>query len=82
MMRGALVVGSVLSLFWLPSLCTAALAFCGALFVPLLPVSVGLLADALYGAPHSVPLYTLLGAVVSLGAFFVRAQLQTSIIEK
>lgn len=81
-MRGAFVVGGVLSLFWLPIFFSAIIAFSGAIFVPFLPVSLGVLADALYGVPRGIPLYTLAGAIVSLGAFFVRAQLKTSIIEQ
>ncbi len=82
MMRGALVVGGVLSLFWLPVFFTVLIALGGALFVPLLPVSLGLLTDVLYKAPHAVPFYTIAGAGVSFGALFVRTQLKTGIIEK
>jgi hypothetical protein len=52
------------------------------LFEPLLPLAAGLFVDTLYYMPHggSVPLFTLIGAFVSVGAFFVRSRLKTSII--
>lgn len=80
MMRAVLVVGCMLSLYWLPWFLTAMLVLGSALFVPLLPLGIGMLADATYAAPHTVPLYTLLGLLTSGGVFFVRSQLRTSII--
>jgi hypothetical protein len=80
MTRGALVAGAFLSLLWLPWFCTAGIAVMGALFVPLLPAALGVLYDALYGAPHGFPLATALGAVCTAGALFVRTRLRTGII--
>jgi hypothetical protein len=61
---------------------TACLALLVAPFEPLVPLSIGIFADTLYYAPHagSLPFFTLLGAGVTIAAFFVRSRLKASII--
>ena len=84
MSRGILPLASLISLVLFPWPFTALLALAAAAFEPLVPFAIGLLADALYYAPQSGgwPLYALLGAAATLAAFFVRSQLEASIISR
>ena len=81
-MRGVLTLLTFVSVVLFPWPCTVLLVLAGAYTEPLVPLAVGLFADTLYYAPqaHALPLYTLYGAVVTVGAFFVRSRLQASII--
>ena len=82
MMRGALVVAALASVLFFPWPVAALLALAGALLSPWLPLAVGLFADTLYFTPHAgaVPLATLLGALATAVALFVRSRLATGII--
>ena len=84
MMRGALIVSTLVSVIFFPWPFTVLLAFAAAFTEPLMPLAAGLFADTLYYAPlgHVVPLATLAGAVVTLMALFVRSQLRTGIIKR
>lgn len=78
MMRGILTVASFVSVLYFPWPMTVLLALVSATVEPLLPLVVGLFADTLYYVPsaHTVPLATLVGAVVTVIAFFVRSRLR------
>ena len=82
MMPQAGTILTFLSALFFPWPLTACLALGMALFEPLVPLAVGLFVDTLYYLPHggSMPTFTLVGALVTLGAFFVRSRLKTSII--
>jgi hypothetical protein len=69
-----------LSALFFPWPLTACLALGMALFEPLLPLAVGLFADTLYYFPHGggLPFFTCAGALVTVGAFFVRSRLKTN----
>lgn len=84
MMRGALTLFSLVAVFIFPAPLAIAVALLSAVFSPLTPLAVGILADALYytESAYVVPLYSLWGAVVALLAFFVRRFVATSIIER
>ena len=81
-MRGTLTVLTLLSVVLFPWPVVVLLALCSAPLLPLLPLAAGLFADVLYYVPaaHTLPLATLLGAAVSIGMYFVRNRLKTSII--
>lgn len=75
-----LVVSACASLLLFPWMVTAVLALLAAVFVPLLPLALGMLADALYLPPHAWPLATLAGLIATLAAFLVRRRLSASIM--
>lgn len=82
MMRGVLsfaILASVICFPW-PLAALSALAF--AIVEPLVPLATGVFADTLYYAPsaHSLPLFALGGAAVTLVALFVRSRLRTGIM--
>lgn len=81
MIGGLLTVVTLAALFVLPWVATALLALATAWYEPLVPLAVGLLADTLYYVPHEggIPLFTLSGAVVTIGALFVNGRLRTGI---
>ena len=82
MIRGTLVPLALLSVVLFPWPFAAALALGTSFLEPLVPLSVGLLADALYFTPHAnaLPVCTLCGAAASALVLFVRRQLKTSSI--
>jgi len=82
MMRGLLVLFIFASTILFPWPLAAALAIVTSLFIPLLPLAVGIFADALYYAPHAanLPLFTLFGAVATCVALLVRSRLRASSI--
>lgn len=82
MMRNALLtLGTLLSVIFLPWVCTALLAIVSALSLPLLPLAAGILFDVLYWTPRaSFPIASVLGAVVSAAAFLVRMRFRAGII--
>jgi hypothetical protein len=61
---------------------TVLIVLVSSFFVPLLPLAIGIFADALYYTPTAiaVPVFTLVGIVVTCVAFLVRSRLQTSTI--
>lgn len=77
-----LVVGACCSLLMFPRALTLFLALAAGPFIPGAPLAVGLLADALYGAPgaHTLPFFTIIGGVLSGLALFVRARFSAGII--
>jgi hypothetical protein len=81
MIRPLLVVLTCISTVLFPWPLTALLALCASVVEPLIPLSAGLLTDALY-LPQGVhlPVATLLGLLVTLLTYFVRSRLATSII--
>lgn len=84
MMRGVLAISTLVSVLFFPWPLTASLALVSSLVEPLVPLAAGLFADTLYYTPHAgtVPLFTLLGAVVTVIALFVRSRLKASIIRE
>lgn len=73
------IIAAFISVIFLPWLVTACLAVALAAFEPLVPIAIGIFADALYMPYGSfLPISTLLGAGVALVAFLVRSQLKTS----
>ena len=84
MMRGVIAIFALVSAFVFPWAFTAGIALVAALWIPLLPLAVGLLLDILYYAPHAhwFPLGTVLGAVVTLLAHIVRTRLKAGIIDR
>lgn len=71
-----------ISIIFFPWPLAAMLTLISSLSIPLLPLAAGIFADTLYYTPQSgfLPLFTLLGALVTGIAFFVRSRLKTSII--
>lgn len=82
MIHGLLTLLAFVSAVFFPWPLTALVALIAAAGEPLVPLAVGLFADTLYYAPSSshLPLSTLLGAVATALAFFVRSRLRTSSI--
>ena len=82
MIRNALVVFALVSVFFFPTLFTVLLVLAAAIVSPFVPLAAGLLAEALYGAPHAYafPLYALWGLIASVVAFLVHRFVETSII--
>jgi hypothetical protein len=80
MMRTLLIPLSFVSAIFLPWPVTALLALLAASTEPLVPLAIGLFADVLYYTPlaSAWPLFTLLGAVATVAALFVRSRLRTS----
>lgn len=77
----ALVVSACISLFFFPWPLTVLLTLGSGVLVPLVPLALGLLADALYWAPGAgMPFYTLTGALITVLAFFVHARLWARIM--
>ncbi len=78
MIRPYISISALTSLVLFPWPLTVALALAAAVVEPLVPLGIGILADTLYYSSQSypVPLYTLLGAVVSGIAYFVRTRLR------
>lgn len=78
MMRGILTVASFVSILYFPWPMTVLLALVSTAVEPLLPLVIGLFADTLYYVPsaHTAPFATLVGAIVTAVAFFVRSRLR------
>lgn len=78
----SLTILSLISVVLFPWIYTLVLVCVTAAFEPLVPLAVGILADTLYYTSHAAawPLYTLLGLVTSILAYFVRSGLRSSII--
>ena len=82
MINGILTILSFVSLVTFPWVVTALLTAAAACVEPLVPLALGIVADSLYYTPtvSTVPLYTLLGAVVTSVAVVVRTRLRASSI--
>lgn len=80
--NGILTVATFLSALLFPWPLTAALAIVTSFFEPLVPLAVGIFADALYYSPASggLPMSTIYGLSMSLLAILVRRWLSASII--
>ena len=83
-MRGVFTLGSFISVVFFPWICTILVTFVAAFFEPLVPVAVGIFADTLYYTPTAavVPLYTILGALLTIIALFVRTRLWTGTLSE
>lgn len=83
MTQAFLTVSTLLSALYFPWPFTALLALLSAPSEPLTPLAAGLLIDTLYYTPasQSYPLATLLGALATGLAWFVRTRLRTGIID-
>jgi hypothetical protein len=79
MIRAALIVSVLSSVFIFPWPFTVLLALLSAPFVPLLPLLAGLLTDMLFYVSQAgtLPLFTLCGFAATMLAFFVRGRLTT-----
>jgi len=77
---GLLVLLAFISVIFFPWPLTALLVLASSLSIPLLPLAAGLFADTLYYTPHAtaLPFATILGAVATGAAFFVRSRLRAS----
>lgn len=78
----AALLAAAASLIFLPWPVSAALALFAAPAIPLAPLALGIMADALYFSPgvSLVPLASLVGAVASALALLLRARLASGII--
>lgn len=83
MIRGTLTIVAFISTVLFPWPLTAFLALTASAFEPLVPLSIGLFADALYYAPFSgaLPIFTFYGALATALAFIVRSRLSAGIIK-
>jgi len=86
MMRGFLIFITFLSVIFFPWPLTALLALVASVYVPLMPLAVGLFADTLYYAPYTrqladaLPLFTLYGALATGISLFIHTRLRSSYI--
>ncbi|MCR4334079.1 MAG: hypothetical protein NUV60_03675 [Patescibacteria group bacterium] len=82
--NGILTIGTFVSVILFPWPLSALLAVGASFFEPLVPLAVGLFADALYFVPHvgAWPVYSAWGLILTATALFVRGRLSTSIIER
>ena len=78
MIRPVVSLSALVSLIFFPWPFTVALALGASVVEPLVPFGIGLLADTLYYGAESYPfpLYTLMGAIWSGIAVFVRTRLR------
>lgn len=78
MIPGVLTVLSFLSLVLFPWPLTALLALAAAVFEPLVPLAIGVLADTLYySSGQGIPLFALAGAVATFASYLLRKRLFT-----
>lgn len=83
MSRGIFTMFALVSVVLFPWPLTVLVAVAAALYVPLLPLSIGIFSDTLYYTPAAgLPLFTLGGMALTLLAFFVRNRLNTGIIKR
>lgn len=84
MMRTVGTLGTLLSAVFFPWPLTAVLALSVTFFEPWVPIAAGLFVDTLYYAPQGggMPLFTLMGALVTALSFFVRSRLKTGTISR
>lgn len=81
-MKPLAIIGAFVSVVLFPwPLWTVVALMLGALD-PIVPLAVGIFADALYYAPNLsvLPVFTLFGAVAAATSFFVRSRLKASIM--
>ena len=81
MIRAIFVLLSFVSIVIFPWPLTVAFALITSFFIPLMPLAVGIVADAFYYGPSgSLPLFTIYGVLATVIAFFVRHRLRASMI--
>jgi hypothetical protein len=82
MIKWTMTLLAFISVILFPWPMTVILVLASSFFVPLLPLAIGIFADTLYytSAVAMLPLFTLLGIIVTSAAFLVRSRLQTSTI--
>lgn len=80
MKNGLLTISTFISVVLFPWPLSVLLALTASLSEPLVPLAAGIFADTLYYAPQAqiLPVFTLYGAVASIGAVFVRRWLRAS----
>lgn len=78
--RAAVIVIALLSLFWLPWSISLILMFFSGLVFPPLALALGVLADLLYYPGHGLPWATLDGLVLALISAAVRHFVKTRIM--
>lgn len=79
MMPAVLTLSTFVSVIFFPWPLSVLLALTASITEPLVPLAAGLFADTLYYTPASgSPLFTLLGALATVIAFFVRTRLRSS----
>lgn len=80
MMRGFATVAAFFSVVFFPWPVTVVVTLAAAIVVPLVPLAVGIFADTLYYTPHvfSLPLGTIIGALVTVLAFFFRKRFRSA----
>lgn len=83
MMRILFSLLAIASAFLFPYPATLILSFVAGLFVPVIPLIVGILVDLYYHVPGASPLpfATLIGASVSIAAVLVRRFVKARIID-
>lgn len=81
-MRQVGIIITFISVMLFPWPLWASLTLVLSAFEPLVALAIGIFADTLYYTPDaaSVPLFTLLGASVTVASFFVRSWLKTSLV--
>lgn len=79
--RGALTVSAMAAVVVFPWPLAALLALTAAWYEPLVPFAAGIFADALYYTAHAarLPWFTVLGALASVLAVFVRSRLRAGL---
>lgn len=82
MIRALLASLSLVSVVFFPWPFTVFLALISALTEPLVPLAIGICADAFYYTPPAIPFFTLGGAVATAIALFVRSRLRAGIINR
>lgn len=84
MIRALLAFLSLVSVVFFPWPFTVFLALVSALTEPLVPLAVGIFADAFYYTPSAqiAPFFTLGGAAATVVALFVRSRLRAGIINR
>lgn len=79
-MRATLTIATLLSVIFFPWKFAAVLAISVSFMEPLVPLAAGILADVLYYTPqaHTVPLFTIYGAICTAIAFVLRNRVRAS----
>lgn len=82
MIKGVLTIATFISVLFFPWPLTAFLAFVASVYVPLVPLAVGIFSDTIYFSPQAnfLPIFTIFGAIVTSVIIFVRSRLSTGII--
>ncbi len=82
MIRSVLIIAAVLSPLWFPYPLTLVLSFAASLVLPGAGLFVGIFTDVLYFNPQvsMIPVASVTGAAISLGAVLVRRFVKARII--